>query len=219
MEHDLAITARNLTRHFGPVVAIDGLDLDVPRGGVFGLLGRSGAGTTTALRLLAGRLRPTSGTATVAGVPVSFDSVELRRRIGVLDQEPAFHGWMTGRELLALAADLGGLPRAEARARVDDTLSRVGIPDVADERIASYERSRRGRLGVGLAIVASPEIVLLDDPLARLDAGARRDVIGVVRSLGRGVTAVVAVQDPADAEALCDRGVILDHGRLVPAWR
>jgi ABC-2 type transport system ATP-binding protein len=219
VERDLAITARRLTKHFGTVVAIDGLDLEVPRGGVFGLLGRSGAGTTTALRLLAGRLRPTSGTATVAGVPVEFDSIGLRRRIGVLDQEPAFHGWMTGRELLALAADLGGLPRAEVRSRVDETLDRVGLADVGNERVAGYTRSRLGRLGIGQAIVASPEVLLLDDPLARLDADARRDLIALLRSLHSGVTVVVSAQDPADAEAVCDRGVILDHGRLVPAWR
>jgi ABC-type multidrug transport system ATPase subunit len=218
MDQELAITARGLTKHFAKAVGVEGIDLDVPRGGIFGLLGRSGAGTTTVLRLLAGRLRPTSGTAIVAGVPVAFDSMELRRRIGVVDQHPGLHGWMTGRELIALAADLARLPRSDVRPRVDGLLERAGLAARADERIAGYTRSMRGRLAIAQALVGDPDVLLLDDPLAMLDTDAHRDVTALLRELGGRATVVVSSQDPAEAEALCDRGVILREGRVAPTW-
>ena len=122
-----AIEARGLTKHYGSVVALDHLDLAVPTGSVFGFLGPNGAGKTTTLRLLTGLGHPTSGTATVAGIPVADGTLELARHIGYLGQEPRFYGWMSGRELLELAGRAYGMSGTELRARVDEVLETVGL--------------------------------------------------------------------------------------------
>ncbi len=215
MEQELAIQTHGLTRSFGKVVAVDGLDLEVPRGAVFGLLGPSGAGKSTTLRLLAGRLRATGGSATVAGVPVAFDSSDLRRKVGVLDERPGLYEWMTGWELLAFAAGLAGVPRAELGGRVDQALQRVGLVEAASERIADYSSPMRSRAAIGQALVGEPEVLLLDDPLGALDPEARREVVALLRGLGEQATVVVTTRQPADAEATCDRVAVLEHGRIV----
>ncbi len=217
MEQELAVTTQALSKAFGRVVAVDGLDLQVPRGGVFGLLGPGGAGKSTTLRLLAGRLRATGGSATVAGVEVAFDRADLRRRIGVLDQRPGLYDWMTGWELLAFAADLAGVGRAELKARVDQTLERVGLGDVAGERIGGYSGQMRRRVGIGQALAGEPEVLLLDDPLGSLDPAARDELVTLLRELGTQATVVMTTDQPADAKAACDLVAVLEGGRLVTA--
>ena len=217
MEQELAVTTQALSKAFGRVVAVDGLDLQVPRGGVFGLLGPGGAGKSTILRLLAGRLRATGGSATVAGVEVAFDRADLRRRIGVLDQRPGLYDWMTGWELLAFAADLAGVGRAELKARVDQTLERVGLGDVAGERIGGYSGQMRRRVGIGQALAGEPEVLLLDDPLGSLDPAARDELVTLLRELGTQATVVMTTDQPADAKAACDLVAVLEGGRLVTA--
>jgi ABC-2 type transport system ATP-binding protein len=217
VEQEIAIQATGLTKSFGKVVAVDGLDLAVPRGGVFGLLGPSGAGKSTTLRLLAGRLRGMGGSATVAGVPVSFDSSDLRRKVGVLDERPGLYEWMTGWELLAFAAGVAGVPRAELAGRVDQTLQRVGLVDAGGERIVRYSSPMRSRVAIGQALVGEPEVLLLDDPLGSLDPAARRDVVALLRSLGGQATVLMTTRQPADAEAACDRVAVLERGRIETA--
>ena len=215
MEHELAIQTQGLTKSFGKDVAVEGLDLEVARGGVFGLLGPSGAGKSTTLRLLAGRLRGMGGSATVAGVPVFFGSLDLRRKVGVVDERPGLYEWMTGWELLAFAAGLAGVPRAELGGRVDQTLQRVGLVDAGGQRIARYSSPMRSRVAIGQALVGEPEVLLLDDPLGSLDPAARRDVVALLRGLGDRATVVMTTREPADAEAACDRVVVLERGRIV----
>jgi ABC-2 type transport system ATP-binding protein len=211
-----AITTRDLTKHFGEVVALDGLDLDVPQGTVFGLLGPSGAGKTTTLRLLAGLARPTSGSVTVAGLPVNpGDGIEARRRTGVLDQDARFYGWMTGRELLAFVADLVGIGRGEMAARIDETLTQVGLTGAADRRIDGYTGELRRRVGIAQALVGRPEVLLLDDPISGLDPLARSEILALIRDLRASATVIVASSDPAHIELVCDRVAVLERGRLI----
>ena len=217
MEQELAIQAHGLTKSFGKVVAVDGLDLEVPRGGVFGLLGPSGAGKSTTLRLLAGRLHGMGGSATVAGVPVSFGSLDLRRMVGVVDERPGLYEWMTGWELLAFAAGLAGVPRPDLRGRVDEVMERVGLVDAGGDRIARYSRSMRSRVAIGQALVGEPEVLLLDDPLGSLDPAARSDLAALLRGLGGQTTVLMTTREPADAEAACDRVAVLERGRIVPS--
>jgi len=211
-----AIETRGLSKHYGPIVALDGLDLVVPRGIVFGLLGPNGAGKTTTIRLLAGLARPTAGTAAVAGAPVVFgDGLDARRRLGVLDQDPRFYGWMRGRELLAFAAHLAGMPRREIAARVAAVLERIGLTEAADRRIAGYSGGMRQRLGIGQALVGRPEILILDEPVSSLDPEGRRDLLALIADLRRETTVIFSTHVLADVERVCDRVAILDHGRLV----
>jgi ABC-2 type transport system ATP-binding protein len=212
-----AISSRALTKRFGDVLALDGLDLDVPAGSIFGLLGPNGAGKTTTLRLLLGLAHPTSGAATVAGVDVrrSGDTGALGRRIGYLDQAPRYYGWMKGRELLELAGRLHGLRGTALRGRVAEVLELVGIADAAGRRIGGYSGGMRQRLGIGAAVVGRPEVLFLDEPVSSLDPEGRRDVLEIVERLRGTATVVLSTHVLTDVERVCDRVAILDRGRLV----
>ena len=211
-----AIRTSGLSKRFGSVVALDGLTLEVPAGIVFGLLGPNGAGKTTTIRLLTGLAHPTAGSARVAGIEVlAGDSVRLRRRIGVLDQEPRFYPWMTGRELLALVGSLLDLEGADLRSRVAETLDRIGLADAADRRIGGYSSGMRQRLGIGQAIIGRPEIVILDEPVSSLDPEGRRDLLALIGELRETSTVILSTHVLSDVERVCDRVGILDHGRLV----
>lgn len=217
-EAPLAISVRGLTKRFGSVLALDRLDLDVPAGVIFGLLGPNGAGKTTTIRLLTGLARPTAGTATVAGLDASAGTVaqaELHRRIGVLDQEPRFYGWMTGRELLRFVGRLLGIGGAELRSRVDETLERVGLTEAAGRRIGGYSSGMRQRLGIGQAIIGRPRLLILDEPVSSLDPEGRRDLLELIAGLREAATVVLSSHVLSDVERVCERVAILDHGRLV----
>jgi ABC-2 type transport system ATP-binding protein len=211
----VAIRARGLSKRFGSIVALDGLDLDVPSGSIFGLLGPNGAGKTTTIRILTGLARPTAGEATVAAVAVGLDSPELRGRLGYLDQDPRFYGWMRGRELLELVGRLGGLAGAELRAQVGAMLERTGLASVAERRIAGYSGGMRQRLGIAQALLHRPAVVFLDEPVSSLDPEGRRDVLELITGLRGETTVVISTHVLSDVERICDRVAILDRGRLV----
>jgi ABC-2 type transport system ATP-binding protein len=210
-----AVEARGLTKRYGDVLALDRLDLAVPAGSVFGFLGPNGAGKTTTLRLLAGLGHPTAGSATVAGIPVGHGDLALAGRIGYLEQDPRFYGWMTGRELLELAGRAYGLRAAELRVRVDEVLEVVGLVDAARRRIGGYSGGMRQRLGVGQAMLPRPPVLFLDEPVSALDPVGRRDVLELIGSLRGTCTVFMSTHILTDVERICDRVAILDHGRLV----
>ena len=210
-----AIETRGLTKRFGSILALDRLDLAVPRGSIFGLLGPNGAGKTTTIRILAGLARPTAGSASVAGVPVGLGQPELRRRLGYLDQDPRFYSWMKGRELLELVGRLYGLGGAELRTRVAGMLERTGLAGAAERRIGGYSGGTRQRLGIAQALVHGPELLILDEPVSSLDPEGRRDLLELVAGLRGEATVVFSTHVLADVERICDRVAILDRGRRV----
>jgi len=210
-----AIEASGLTKRFGSILALDRLNLLVPRGSVFGLLGPNGAGKTTTIRILTGLARPTAGSAFVAGIEVGLDEPKLRRRIGYLDQDPRFYGWMTGRELLELVGRLHGLAGSELRSRVDEMLARTGLTGAARRRIGGYSGGMRQRLGIAQALLHGPEILILDEPVSSLDPEGRRDLLELIAGLRDEATVVFSTHVLADVERICDRVAILDRGRLV----
>jgi ABC-2 type transport system ATP-binding protein len=212
---DAGIEIRGLTKHYGSILALDGLELDIPAGSVFGLLGPNGAGKTTTLRLLAGTALATRGTAFVAGVEVGLDRPALRSRLGYLDQEPRFYGWMTGRQLLSLIGRLHGLGGTELRDRVGEQLEGVGLANAADRRIGGYSSGMRQRLGIAQALLHRPRVVLLDEPVASLDPEGRRDVLELVAALRGRTTVLFSSHILSDVERICDRVAILERGRLV----
>ena len=215
MNAEFAIEARGLTKRYGDVLALDALDLAVPTGSVFGFLGPNGAGKTTTLRLLTGLGRPTAGAAVVAGVEVGGRGTDLARRIGYLDQDPRFYGWMTGRELLTFVGRAYGLGGAALRSRVDEVLETVGLSDAARRRVGGYSGGMRQRLGVGQAMLPRPAVLLLDEPVSALDPEGRRDTLELIGRLRGASTVLMSTHILTDVERICDRVAILDHGRLV----
>jgi len=210
-----AIRTRGLTKRFGSILAIDGLDLDVPAGSVFGLLGPNGAGKTTTIRILTGLAQRTSGLAEVGGIAVGLDRPELRRRLGYLDQDPRFYAWMRGRELLELVGRLAGLDGDALRTRVADMLERTGLSGAAERRIGGYSGGMRQRLGIAQALLHEPKIVFLDEPVSSLDPEGRRDVLDLIAGLRGETTVILSTHVLSDVERVCDRVAILDRGRLV----
>ena len=210
-----AILARGLTKRYGTILALDGLDLDVPAGSIFGLLGPNGAGKSTTIRILTGLAQASSGRATVAGVQAGLDRPDLHRRLGYLDQDPRFYGWMRGRELLELAGRLSGLRGAELRERVVEMLDQTGLRAAAERRIGGWSGGMRQRLGIAQALLHRPAIVFLDEPVSSLDPAGRRDLLELIARLRGQTTVVLSTHVLSDVERVCDRVAILDRGRLV----
>ena len=210
-----AIFCRGLTKRFGSVLALDNLDLEVPQGSIFGFLGPNGAGKTTTIRLLTSMARPTTGSATVDGLPVGVGAPNLAGRIGYLDQDPRFPGWMRGRELLELTADLHGIRGAQRAARVTEVLAQVGLTEDAHRKVGVYSGGMRQRLGLGLAILPRPPVLLLDEPVSSLDPEGRVDILSTIKALAPASTVLFSSHLLTDVERVCDQVAILDHGRLV----
>ena len=209
------ISTHGLTKRYRLDVALDHLDLDVPAGCVFGFLGPNGAGKTTTIRLLTGLARPTAGSATVAGIDATTGGRALAERIGALDQDPRYYGWMTGRELLTFVGRLHGLDGAALRARVDEVLETIGLVDAAKRRIGGYSGVMRQRLWIGQAMLPRPSVLFLDEPVSSLDPAGRRDVLELIGRLRGTCTVFMSTHILNDVERVCDRVGILDHGRLV----
>ncbi len=213
-----AVEARGLEREFkGGVRAVDGVDLDVADGEIFGFLGPNGAGKSTTVRMLTTLLRPTGGTARVAGHDVVHDAAAVRRRIGVALQDAAIDPFMTGRELLHLQAVLHGLPRARGRVRAGELLEQVELTDAADRRVGTYSGGMRRRLDLALSLVHEPVVLFLDEPTTGLDPHSRLTVWDEVRRLNRelGTTVLLTTQYLEEADQLAGHIAIIDHGRIV----
>jgi ABC-2 type transport system ATP-binding protein len=210
-----AIEAQGLQKTYGDVVALDGLDLRVEAGTVFGLLGPNGAGKTTLVRILATLLPPTGGRAAVLGNDVVAEPLAVRRTIGMAGQLAAVDGELTGRENVEMVARLSRLPKDEARRRAGDVLDRFGLADVADRRAATYSGGMRRRLDLAAGLIGRPPVVLLDEPTAGLDPRSRIELWAIVEELRReGTTVLLTTQYLDEADRLAQRIGVVDHGRI-----
>jgi ABC-2 type transport system ATP-binding protein len=212
-----AIEARTLTRTFkGGIEAVQGIDLSVAEGEVFGFLGPNGAGKTTTVRMLCTLLPPTAGEASVAGVDVLADPAEVRRRIGVALQEIGLDPIQTGRELLELQCGLYGIAGERASTRTRELLELVDLTDAADRRTKTYSGGMKRRLDLASALVHSPQVLFLDEPTTGLDPASRLTVWDEVRRINEtGTTVFLTTQYLEEADRLCDRLAIIDAGRIV----
>lgn len=210
-----AIVIEGLGKIYGPVTALDSLDLHVEQGVVFGFLGPNGAGKTTTLRILAGLARPTTGRAWIEGLPVGPGS-HARQLVGYLPEEPSFYSWMRAGEFLAdLVGRLYGMSRSEAKARADEMLVLVGLEEVAERRIGGFSRGMRQRLGLAQALMNRPQVLLLDEPVSGLDPVGRRDILNLIDELRGEATVFMSTHILSDVERICDTVGILDYGRLI----
>jgi ABC-2 type transport system ATP-binding protein len=211
-----AIQARGLVKSFGAARAVDGLELTVPRGGVFGLLGPNGAGKTTTIRILATLTRPDAGTAQVMGCDVAAEPRAVRRQIGVTGQFATIDGTLTGAENLVLQGRLLGLSRADARARAGALLAEFGLADAARRAVQNYSGGMRRRLDLACRLVVPPALLFLDEPTTGLDPQSRIAVWATVRELvGQGTTVLLTTQYLDEADQLSDRIAVLDRGRVI----
>jgi ABC-2 type transport system ATP-binding protein len=212
-----ALQTRDLSRKFGETIAVDGIDLEVAAGEIYGFLGPNGAGKSTTVRMLTTLLLPTSGNATVAGFDVRDHADMIRLRIGVALQEAALDPKQTGRELLDLQGRLYGLRAGERRQRVAELLVLIDIGDAIDRRIGTYSSGMKRRLDLAAALVHEPEVLFLDEPTTGLDPSSRAAVWDEVRRLNdaRGMTIFLTTQYLEEADALADRVGIIAKGRIV----
>ena len=212
-----AIEVRGLEREFGDEVkAVRGVDLDVAEGEIYAFLGPNGAGKTTTVRMLTTLLRPTGGTARVAGHDVVAEAGEVRKSIGVALQEAALDPLMTGRELIRLQATLHGLPRAEGEKRAEALLTRVGLDHAADRRVGTYSGGMKRRLDLASALVHQPRVLFLDEPTTGLDPVSRKAIWEEVQALNDdGATIFLTTQYLEEADQLADRVGIIAGGLLV----
>jgi len=210
------IVAENLVRHFGDVEAVNGINLQVNAGEIFGFLGPNGAGKSTVVRMLTTLLRPTSGKAFVAGFDVAKHPNEVRQRIGVALQDAAIDPLMTGVELLRLQAVLYAIPKSKMKSRADELLERVGLTAAADRRVGTYSGGMRRRLDLALSLIHQPTVLFLDEPTTGLDPMSRVSLWEEVRRLNNeGTTVMLTTQYLEEADQLADRIAIIDKGVIV----
>ena len=209
-----AIHAMELSKRYRDTVALDGLSMTVERGEVFGFLGPNGAGKTTAVKLLLGLARPTGGEAMVLGAPAG--DRETRRQIGYLPELFRFQSWLTAREVLVLHCRLLQLPRPRWAGEVDEALQTVGLADRGDDKVGTFSKGMQQRLGLGVALLGEPALVVLDEPTSALDPVGRHQVRTIIRGLrDRGATVFLNTHLLEEAEHVCDRVTIISKGRAV----
>jgi daunorubicin resistance ABC transporter ATP-binding subunit len=210
-----AIEVKALSKRFGDVVALAGLDLEVSAGTVFGLLGPNGAGKTTLVRVLATLVEPTAGHASVLGHDVVADPLAVRRRIGLAGQFAAIDAELTGRENLEMVGRLCRLRATEARSRAEGLLERFELVDAADRRAGTYSGGMRRRLDLAAGLIGRPPVVLLDEPTTGLDPGSRQELWRIIDELRRdGTTVLLTTQYLDEADRLAQQIAVVDHGRI-----
>ncbi|MGW4328553.1 ABC transporter ATP-binding protein [Nocardia sp. NPDC004573] len=207
---DSIVVTRGLTKRYGAHTAVEGVSMSVAAGEIYGFLGPNGAGKTTTLRMLAGLIRPSEGTATVAGRRPGDPAVV--RRIGVLIEGPGFYPYLSGRDNLRVLADYRGLGRPE----VEDVLERVGLAGRAEDKYRTYSLGMKQRLGVGAALLGDPDLLILDEPTNGLDPAGMAEMRDLITtSAAEGRTVLLSSHMLSEVQAICDRVGVIAQGRLI----
>jgi ABC-2 type transport system ATP-binding protein len=211
------ILTRGLTKRYEEITAVDGLDLEVRRGEIFGLLGQTGAGKTTTILMLLGLTEPTEGSAEVLGFDPAFDALQVKRRVGYLPDSVGFYDDLTGRENLRYTARLNGLQGDDAEDRIQQVVEAVELAERVDTPTGTYSRGMLQRLGIADALVKDPEILILDEPTTAIDPIGVVGILGLLRDLvhDRGVTILLSSHLLVQVQSVCDRVGIFAAGRLI----
>lgn len=210
------IVCQGLTKDFGPLRAVDSLDLSIRQGELYGFLGPNGAGKTTTIKMMTGLLRPTAGTALIGGYDILRQPLEAKRLIGYIPDNPFLYEKLTGREFLSFMADLYSVPLAGRARRIDDLLQLFELGDKRDELIQGFSRGMRQKMALAGALIHRPSVVFLDEPTVGLDPRSARLMKDVLRRLCDDGAAVFVSTHILDvAERMCDRFGIINKGRLV----
>ncbi|WP_018111376.1 ABC transporter ATP-binding protein [Thermus igniterrae] len=209
------IETRGLTKRYGRVVAVEDLNLAVEEGEVFGLLGPNGSGKTTTILMLLGLTEPTAGEARVLGLDPMREPLKVKARVGYLPDQVGFYGELTAWENLRYTTRLLGLPEAEARARIEEVLRRMGLWEVRDRRVSAFSRGMRQRLGLAEVLLKRPRVAILDEPTLGLDPEAAREFLGLIKGLkAEGITVLLSSHLLHQVQEICDRVGLFHKGRL-----
>ena len=213
--NEIAVEARGLTKHYGSIAAVAGIDFTLRRGEICGLLGPNGAGKTTTLLMLLGLTEPTSGRVSVLGHDPLREPLAVKRRVGYLPDSVGFYDHLSARENLRYTARLAGFSRAEAEKRIADGLARVRLTDVADRQVGGYSRGMIQRLGLAEVVMKRAEIAILDEPTSGLDPQSTHEFLDLIRSLKRDDVAVLISSHLLDrVQNVCDRVLLFNRGRI-----
>lgn len=213
---DNAIELDTVTKSFGTQQALQGVSFSAPVGSVLGVLGPNGAGKTTTINILSTLIRPTSGSASVAGFDVVKQAKRVRASIGLTGQYAAIDELLTGRENLVLFGRMRGMSRKRARARAEELLTRFGLADAGEQRVSTYSGGMRRRVDIACGLVVPPKVAFLDEPTTGLDPRSRREVWELVGSLTQqGITVLLTTQYLEEADALSDNIVVIDRGTVI----
>ncbi|MDW8356460.1 ABC transporter ATP-binding protein [Thermus sp.] len=209
------IQTQGLTKRYGRVVAVEDLNLSVEEGEVFGLLGPNGSGKTTTILMLLGLTEPTAGEARVLGLDPMRQPLEVKARVGYLPDQVGFYGELTAWENLRYTTRLLGLPEAEARARIQEVLKRMGLWEVRERRVAAFSRGMRQRLGLAEVLLKRPKVAILDEPTLGLDPEAAREFLELIKGLkAEGITILLSSHLLHQVQEICDRVGLFHKGRL-----
>jgi ABC-2 type transport system ATP-binding protein len=218
-EAAVVIHVSNLTKYYGDYAAVRNVSFDVPQGQVVGFLGPNGAGKSTTMRILAGYLTATSGQATIAGLDVFWQPVEVRRRIGYMPENCPLYQEMRVLEYLRFRAGIKGLHGGDARKRVEYVMNRCWLGDVRRQLIGTLSKGYRQRVGLADVLLNNPPVLILDEPTAGLDPGQIRETRKLIRELGREHTILLSTHILSEVEVTCDQAIIINRGQVVAAGR
>jgi len=210
------IKTEGLTKHYGDVVAVDGLDLAVRKGEVFGMLGPNGSGKTTTILMLLGLTEPTAGSVEVLGLDPVRQPLSVKARVGYLPERLGFYDDLTARENLIYTAKLNGIARHEANRLIEQGMARMGLSEVADRPVATFSRGMRQRLGVAEVLLKQPQLIILDEPTQGLDPEGARQFLHIIRDLKEeGITILLSSHLLHQVQAVCDRVGLFHQGHIV----
>jgi ABC-2 type transport system ATP-binding protein len=213
---DPEIRIENLTEKFEDVTAVDGLSLEIEKGELFGLLGPNGAGKTTTIKVLCGLLKPTSGSVQVAGYDVRKEIAKVKEIIGVCPQDTTAYAFLTGRENIELFGNLHTMPKEKLKKNTDELLEKMSLTEDANRRLGKYSGGMKRRINLIMALIHDPEIAFLDEPTVAMDPQSRHAVWDFIKELERkGKTIILTTHSMEEAQELCDRIGIIDHGKLI----
>jgi ABC-2 type transport system ATP-binding protein len=216
MRGDPIIEVRNLVKRYGELTAVDSVSFEVTEGEIFGLLGPNGAGKTTTIAILSSLIRPTSGSALVAGVDVVRESLAARSKIGVVPQEIALYPSLSARENLAFWGRMYGVPSEALPRRIDEILATVELAERAGNRIDTFSGGMKRRVNIAAGLLHRPDVLFLDEPTVGIDPQTRRSILDLVKDLNaRGLSVLYTTHYLEEAEFLCDRIGIMDEGKMI----
>lgn len=214
--NEMAISIKNLTKKFEDAAAVDSINLTIQTGELFGLLGPNGAGKTTTINILCGLLKPTSGMVEVAGYSIQKEPEQVKEIIGVCPQDTAVYPFLTGRENVELFGRLHSMSKEQLKQKVDELLEKLSLTQDTKKRLGKYSGGMKRRINLAMALVHNPEIAFLDEPTVAMDPQSRHAVWDFIKELKQqGKTVILTTHYMEEAEYLCDRVGIIDHGQII----